>query len=90
MNKAIDIAKLELDGRPDVIKSSYSTMFFNNLKSSVKASLMIISHFEHEKVFEDVSVHFYLNSILHSPILDGQIKTKLPKINYALLAVSYP
>jgi hypothetical protein len=75
VNEAIDIAKLELDGRPDVVKSSYSTMFFNNLKSSVKPSLMIISHLEYEKVFEDVSVHFYLYSILYFLVLDGQMKT---------------
>ena len=57
VNEGIDIAKLELDGRPDVIKSSYSTMFFNNLKSSVKASLMIIRHLKYEKVFENVAIH---------------------------------
>jgi len=52
--------------------------------------LMVVSHLEDEKVFEDVSVHFYIFSILYFPVLDSQIKTKLSEFKYALLAVSYP
>jgi hypothetical protein len=90
MYKAVDVAELKFDGCPHIVESGDATMFPDNLEPTLQTALMVVSHLEDEKVFEDVSVHFYIFSILYFPVLDSQINTKLSEFKYALLAVSYP
>ena len=57
MDESVHITELEFDGSPYVVKPGNPAVLSYNLKPSLKATLMVIRHFEDEQVFKNVSAH---------------------------------
>ena len=63
MDESVHVAELQLDGRPDVIESNHLGERIDDLKAAFEAAEMVIGHFQHKQVFENVTIDHSASSI---------------------------
>lgn len=59
VHKTVDITKLKFNGGSYVIKANNPAVLMHYIQSSLETSLMVIGHFQYEKVFEYITVHMF-------------------------------
>jgi hypothetical protein len=57
VDEGLDVAKLQLYGRPDVVEPHDASVIVNDAQAALDVAEMIVGHFEDEQVFEDFETH---------------------------------
>ena len=63
MDEGVHVAELQLDGRPDIIKSNHLGERIDDFEAAFEAAEVIIGHFQHKQVFENVTIDHSASSI---------------------------
>jgi len=57
VDEAVDVAQLHLDGGPDIVEAHDAGILADDLQAAFEFAVMVVGHFEHEKIFKNDAVH---------------------------------